>query len=83
MEVLMLCYSKPQEIAKRTAIFTAVGQAGSMFAGAMMTAVHKGMNGYAGLPGWKWVFLIGELRLCGPLSLFLIFGYHVDDVLWC
>ena len=56
----MLCYSKPQEIAKRTAIFTAVGQAGSMFAGVMMTAVHKGMNGYAGLPGWKWVFLIGK-----------------------
>ncbi|KAJ0285618.1 hypothetical protein Brms1b_004208 [Colletotrichum noveboracense] len=52
--------SKPLEIAKRTAIFTAVGQAGSMFAGVMMTAVHKSMNGYGGLPGWKWVFLIGK-----------------------
>ncbi|KAJ0365858.1 hypothetical protein COL154_004136 [Colletotrichum chrysophilum] len=51
---------KPLEIAKRTAIFTAVGQAGSMFAGVMMTAVHKSMNGYGGLPGWKWVFLIGK-----------------------
>lgn len=50
--------SKPLEIAKRTAIFTAVGQAGSMFAGLMMTAVNRSMDGYAGLPGWKWVFLI-------------------------
>lgn len=39
-------YSKPREIAKRTAIFTASGQAGSMFAGVMMTAIYKGMNGY-------------------------------------
>nr|XP_036579546.1 pantothenate transporter liz1 [Colletotrichum truncatum]KAF6787154.1 pantothenate transporter liz1 [Colletotrichum truncatum] len=49
---IMGSWYKPLEIAKRTAIFTAVGQAGSMFAGAMMTAVHKSMNGYAGLPGW-------------------------------
>lgn len=56
-----MCYnSKPQEIAKRTGIFTASGQVGSMFAGVMMTAIHKGMNGYAGLAGWKWVFLIGK-----------------------
>lgn len=31
-----------------------------MFAGVMMTAVHKSMDGYGGLPGWKWVFLIGK-----------------------
>lgn len=33
---------KPREIAKRTALFTASGQAGSMFAGVMMTAIYKG-----------------------------------------
>lgn len=49
---------KPLEIAKRTAIFTASGQAGTMFAGVMMTAIHSGMDGYAGLAGWQWVFLI-------------------------
>lgn len=51
--------SKPSELAKRAAIFTAVGQAGSMFAGIMMTAMHKTMQGTAGLKGWQWVFLIG------------------------
>ncbi|CAN9195121.1 unnamed protein product [Alternaria alternata] len=49
---------KPSEIAKRTAIFTAVGQVGSMFAGIMMTAMHKTMEGRGGLKGWQWVFLI-------------------------
>jgi ACS family pantothenate transporter-like MFS transporter len=49
---------KPLEIAKRTAVFTASGQAGTMFAGIMMTAIHSGMDGYGGLPGWRWVFII-------------------------
>lgn len=38
---VMGSWYKPSEIAKRTAIFTAVGQVGSMFAGIMMTAMHK------------------------------------------
>ncbi|GKT75164.1 LOW QUALITY PROTEIN: major facilitator superfamily transporter [Colletotrichum tofieldiae] len=51
---------KPREIAKRTAIFTASGQVGTMFAGVMMAAIYKGMGGLGGLGGWQWVFLIGK-----------------------
>jgi sugar phosphate permease len=49
---------KPLEIAKRTAIFTAIGQIGSMFAGVMMTAMNEGLNDQTALAGWQWVFLI-------------------------
>lgn len=52
---------KPDEIAKRTALFTASGQVGTMFAGVMMAAIHKGMVGLGGLGGWQWVFLIGKI----------------------
>lgn len=52
---------KPCEIAKRTAIFTAAGQAGSMFAGIMMAAIYTGMDGYQGLRGWQWLFLINGM----------------------
>lgn len=52
---------KPNEIAKRTALFTASGQVGTMFAGVMMAAIHKGMEGMGSLGGWQWVFLIGWL----------------------
>lgn len=52
--------STPSEIAKRAAIFTAVGQLGSMFAGLMMTAVHKTMEGHGGLKGWQWVSIIAK-----------------------
>ncbi|RBR11557.1 hypothetical protein FVER53590_13868 [Fusarium verticillioides] len=60
---------KPEEISKRTALFTAAGQVGTMFAGVMMTAIHKGMRGMSGLQGWQWVFLIdGIITL--PIALF-------------
>ena len=36
-----------------------------MFAGIMMTAMHKTMEGHGGLKGWQWVFLIG--MLCTPV----------------
>ncbi|UPK92388.1 hypothetical protein LCI18_003323 [Fusarium solani-melongenae] len=60
---------KPDEISKRTALFTASGQVGTMFAGVMMAAIHKGMNGMSGLQGWQWVFLIdGIITL--PIAVF-------------
>ncbi|KAH3976472.1 hypothetical protein HBH98_159890 [Parastagonospora nodorum] len=49
---------KPSEIAKRTAIFTAIGQIGSMFAGVMMTAMNESLRGETALQGWQWVFII-------------------------
>jgi ACS family pantothenate transporter-like MFS transporter len=51
-------FSKPLEIAKRTAIFTAIGQIGSMFAGIMMTAMNEGLHNQTSLQGWQWVFII-------------------------
>ncbi|CRK32981.1 hypothetical protein BN1723_006526 [Verticillium longisporum] len=60
---------KPEEIAKRTALFTASGQVGTMFAGVMMAAIHRGMKGLGGLGGWQWVFLIdGIITL--PIAVF-------------
>jgi ACS family pantothenate transporter-like MFS transporter len=49
---------KPLEIAKRTAIFTAIGQIGSMFAGIMMTAMNESLHEKTSLQGWQWVFII-------------------------
>jgi ACS family pantothenate transporter-like MFS transporter len=57
---IMGAWYKPDEIAKRTALFTASGQVGTMFAGVMMAAIYNGMSGMGSLGGWQWVFLIGE-----------------------
>lgn len=57
---VMGAWYKPNEIAKRTALFSASGQVGTMFAGVMMAVIYKGMEGMGNLGGWQWVFLIGE-----------------------
>ncbi|CZT03175.1 related to transmembrane transporter Liz1p [Rhynchosporium agropyri] len=65
---------KPAEIVKRTALFTASGQVGTMFAGLMMTAIHKGMEGMGNLRGWQWVFIIdGIITL--PVAVFGFFYF--------
>ncbi|TVY27122.1 Pantothenate transporter [Lachnellula hyalina] len=65
---------KPQEVGKRIGLFAASGMAGTMFAGLMMTAIYKTMNGHAGLPGWKWVFIIdGIITL--PIAIFGFFSF--------
>jgi ACS family pantothenate transporter-like MFS transporter len=59
---------KPLEIAKRTAIFTAIGQIGSMFAGVMMTAMNESLHGQTSLQGWQWVFIISKYRIRSEAS---------------
>ncbi|KAF2823999.1 MFS general substrate transporter [Ophiobolus disseminans] len=70
---------KPLEIAKRTAIFTAIGQIGSMFAGVMMTAMNEGLHGQTSLQGWQWVFIInGAMGI--PFGIFgLIFFPNLPE----
>ncbi len=74
---------KSDEIAKRTALFTASGQVGTMFAGVMMAAIHKGMVGMANLGGWQWVFLIGRVYLFTPFRFGnrLLTKGHTDGII--
>ncbi|KAF2015795.1 MFS general substrate transporter [Aaosphaeria arxii CBS 175.79] len=66
---VMGCWYKPNEMAKRTAIFTIFGQLGIMFAGAMMAALSRTMEGRAGLAGWKWLFIINGI-ITLPIAVF-------------
>lgn len=67
-------FSKSNELAKRAAMFTVAGQVGKMFAGAMMAAIHESMDGYTGLDGWQWVFLIDGIITC-PIAIFGFFFF--------
>lgn len=55
-------------------MFTVAGQVGKMFAGAMMAAIHRSMDGYAGLEGWQWVFLIDGI-ITFPVAIFGFFYF--------
>lgn len=45
----------------RTAIFTSAGLIGSIFSGILQAAIYKNMDGYHGIEGWRWLFIIDFL----------------------
>ena len=51
-----------------------------MFAGLMMTAMHKTMNGTAGLKGWQWVFIIGR-HVDVPSTHDFTHTYNIDGLM--
>jgi ACS family pantothenate transporter-like MFS transporter len=65
---------KPDEIGKRTAIFTSSGLAGTLFSGIMQGAIYRNLNGKSGLAGWRWLFVI-DFLITLPVAIygFLIF----------
>lgn len=42
----------------RTAVFTSSGLVGLIFSSVMAAAIHTTMDGYNGLAGWRWLFII-------------------------
>ncbi|KAL2836852.1 major facilitator superfamily domain-containing protein [Aspergillus pseudodeflectus] len=63
-------YTK-RELAKRACIFFGSAFVGSMFSGYLQAALHSGMNGVAGLSGWRWLFIFdGVITL--PMA---VWGY--------
>ena len=52
------CWYAPSELGKRSAIFAASAQMGSLFSGLMQGAIHSNMDGAKGLAGWRWLFII-------------------------
>ena len=60
---------KPQEIGKRTAIFTSSGLAGTMFSGILQGAIYTNLEGTSGLPGWRWLFII-DFLITLPIAIY-------------
>lgn len=65
---------KPEEIGKRTAIFTSSGLAGTLFSGIMQGSIYTNLDGVSGLPGWRWLFVI-DFLITFPVAIygFLVF----------
>lgn len=48
------------EVNKRSGIFTAAGISATMFSGYIQAGVYTSLDGKLGLPGWRWLFIIGK-----------------------
>lgn len=57
------------ELAKRSAVFTGSGLLGSLFSSFMQAAIYNNMDGYNGLAGWRWLFII-DFLVTVPICLY-------------
>ncbi|KAF5388136.1 hypothetical protein D9615_000261 [Tricholomella constricta] len=65
---------KPEELGKRSGIFTSSGLIGTLFSGILQAAVYRHLDGHAGRSGWRWLFIIdGVITLPIAIYGFLIF----------
>lgn len=57
--VMYVCssYYKPHELARRNSLIQVFTSVGPLFSGFLMAAVHAGLNGSNGLPGWRWMYM--------------------------
>ncbi|KAF2642332.1 MFS general substrate transporter [Massarina eburnea CBS 473.64] len=68
-------YTK-KELAKRISILYAAGQMAGAFGGLLGSAIMSGMEGKAGLPAWRWLFIL-EAVVVFPVAALTI--YIVPD----
>ncbi|KAK7420703.1 hypothetical protein QQZ08_010284 [Neonectria magnoliae] len=65
---------KPNEIARRVALFFISSPLGTMFAGYLQAAAYTNLNGVHGHAGWRWLFIIdGIITLAIAFIGFIIF----------
>ncbi|WWD18274.1 hypothetical protein CI109_102724 [Kwoniella shandongensis] len=64
--VMYVCssYYKPHELARRNSLIQIFVSVGPLFSGFLMAAVFAGLDGSAGWPGWRWMYVV-----CGCISL--------------
>ncbi|KAE9969976.1 hypothetical protein BLS_004856 [Venturia inaequalis] len=58
--LLIASYYRKKELSLRFAMFFAFGQSGSCFSGLLAYAIMD-INGYSGVAGWRWIFIIEGL----------------------
>jgi ACS family pantothenate transporter-like MFS transporter len=63
--VMYVCssYYKPHELARRNTLIQIATGIGPLFSGFLMAAVYAGLDGTAGLAGWRWMYIV-----CGCIS---------------
>ncbi|KAF2418395.1 major facilitator superfamily transporter [Tothia fuscella] len=63
--VMYVCssYYKPHELARRNTLIQVATGIGPLFSGFLMAAVYAGLDGTAGLAGWRWMYIV-----CGCIS---------------
>jgi len=69
--LLIASYYRKKELSLRFALFFAFGQSGACFSGLLAYAI-QGLDGRAGVAGWRWIFIIeGLLTIFFSIFVFI------------
>ena len=81
---LLTSWYRSDEVFKRAGVWYVSSNAGAMFSGYLQAAAHKGLNGVAGMSGWRWLFVIdGSISLpIGLAGFFLYPGLPTSPKVW-
>lgn len=60
---------KRSELSTRAAVFCCFGHVGSIAGGWIQAGLLESLNGRAGLPAWRWIFIIVSV-ITIPVALF-------------
>lgn len=72
--LLVSSWYKPQEIAPRVAVLYCGNTIANGFGGILAAGILSGLNGSAGLAGWRWLFIIegAGTMVAGVLAVLLL-----------
>lgn len=77
---LLSCWYTRRELALRTAILYSALVLATAFSGLIAAGVFAGMDGYRGLSGWQWLFVIEGLgSFVAGLVAFVLLPDYVDS----
>jgi MFS family permease len=55
---ILTSWYRSDEVFKRAGVWYVSSNAGAMFSGYLQAAAHKGLNGVAGMSGWRWLLYV-------------------------
>lgn len=58
VHLILGSWYKPDELTRRSAIFTSSGLIGNIFSSTMQSAIYTNMHDLHGISGWRWLFII-------------------------
>ncbi|WVF68722.1 hypothetical protein IAT40_003494 [Kwoniella sp. CBS 6097] len=81
--LLLSCWYKPAELSKRIALFYTASLVSGAFGGLLAGGIIEGLEGTAGVRGWKWLFIIeGLITVAISVAAFFVLPNYPTTTKW-
>ena len=81
--LVISCWYKPQEMAKRVAILYSSTMMAGAFGGLLAGGIIEGLEGVRGIRGWRWLFIIEGIMTCViALAAYFVLPNYPQTTKW-